>query len=158
MNYAREAALLKELAETFDMDVDEVRRLAIIFMIFEIDPLKNHGSLYVFGPKTKLNGFGFLHQVPPEDSICDLRIAWKLASENNETAKLFIRELRGKDRLDAEDIRMWLVVLGNQYAWALFWSLRHPMREGRDGFKVEAGVYEKLRGRVEQRAKLECRQ
>ena len=151
-------ALLREAANEFDMDIYEVHRLAIIFAIFEIDPLKKHGGVYVFGQKIKLNGFGFLHSVPPNDAICDLRFAWKVASENNETAKLFIRELRGKDRLDAEDIRMWLVVLGNQYAWALFWSLRHPMREGRDGFKVEAGVYEKLRGRVEQRAKLEFRQ
>jgi hypothetical protein len=153
-----EAALLRELAETFDMDVDEVRRLAIIFMIFEIDPLKNHGSLYVFGPKTKLNGFGFLHQVPPQDAICDLRYAWKVASENGATARLFLRELQAKKKLDAEDVRLWLEVLGNQYGWASFWSLRHPTQKGRDGFKVEAEVYQKLSGRVEERSRVEFRQ
>jgi len=153
-----EAALLQELAETFDMDVDEVHRLAIIFVIFEIDPLKKHGGVYVFGQKIKLNGFGFLHQVPPQDAICDLRFAWKVASENNETAKLFIRELRGKDRLDADDVRLWLAVIANQLGWASFWSVRHPTQNGRDGFKVEAEVYRRLSGRVEEKARLEFRQ
>ena len=104
-------ALLREAANEFDMDIYEVHRLAIIFAIFEIDPLKKHGGVYVFGQKIKLNGFGFLHSVPPNDAICDLRFAWKVASENNETARLFLRELRGKDRLDAEDVRLWLEVL-----------------------------------------------
>src|SRR6516165_7179036 len=107
----REASLLQQLADEFDMQIDEVRRLAIIFAIFEIDPLKKHGEVYVFGQKIKLNGFGFLHQVPPQDAICDLRYAWKLASENNETAKLFVAELQAKEQLDADDLRLWLQVL-----------------------------------------------
>ena len=155
----REASLLQQLADEFDMQIDEVRRLAIIFAIFEIDPLKKHGEVYVFGQKIKLNGFGFLHSVPPNDAICDLRFAWKVASENNETARLFLRELRGKDRLDAEDVRLWLEVLNNQRAWCNFWSIRHPIsQKRRDEFKLEAEVYEKLLGRVEERARLEFRQ
>jgi hypothetical protein len=153
-----EYRMLKQLADEFDMHVDEVRRLAIIFTIFEIDPLKKHGGIFMFKQKMKLNGFGFLHQSPPKDAICDLRIAWKLASENSETAKLFVAELQGKDRLDAEDVRLWLEVLSNQYGWALFWSVRHWIPKERDGFKVEAEVYQKLSGRVEERARLEFRQ
>jgi len=152
-------ALLREAANEFDMDIYEVHRLAIIFAIFEIDPLKKHGGVYVFGQKIKLNGFGFLHSVPPSDAICDLRFAWKVASENNETAKLFVAELQEKDQLDAEDIRLWLEVLNNQRAWCNFWSIRHPIsQKRRDEFKLEAEVYEKLLGRVEERARLEFRQ
>ena len=152
-------ALLKEAANEFDMDIYEVHRLAIIFVIFEIDPLKKHGGIYVFGQKVKINGFGFLHQVPPKDAICDLPYAWKLASENNEIAKLFVAELQEKDQLDAEDVRLWLEVLNNQRAWCNFWSIRHPIsQKRRDEFKLEAEVYEKLLGRVEERARLEFRQ
>jgi hypothetical protein len=155
----REASLLQQLADEFDMQIDEVRRLAIIFAIFEIDPLKKHGEVYVFGQKIKLNGFGFLHQVPPQDAICDLRFAWKLASENNETAKLFVAELQAKEQLDADDLRLWLQVLSNQFAWASFWSIRHPVsQQRRDEFKLEAEVYQKLSGRVEEKARLEFRQ
>jgi hypothetical protein len=151
-------ALLQEAANEFNMDIYEVHRLAIIFAIFEIDPLKKHGGVYVFGQKMKLNGFGFLHQVPPQDAICDLRYAWKLASENNETAKLFVAELRGKPQLDAEDVRLWLQVIANQLAWSSFWCVRHPTQKGRDGFKAEAEVYQKLSAGVEEKAKLEFRQ
>jgi len=81
------------------------------------------------------------------------------ASENNETAKLFVAELQEKDQLDAEDIRLWLEVLNNQRAWCNFWSIRHPIsQKRRDEFKLEAEVYQKLSGRVEERARLEFRQ
>jgi hypothetical protein len=150
--------LLQEAANEFNMDIYEVHRLVRIFVIFEIDPLKKHGGIYVFGQKVKINGFGFLHSVPPKDAICDLPYAWKLAEENGDTARLFLRELQAKKKLDAEDVRLWLEVLSNQYGWASFWSLRHPTQKGRDGFKLEAEVYQKLSGRVEERARLEFRQ
>jgi len=153
-----EYRMLKQLADEFDMHVDEVRRLAIIFTIFEIDPLKKHGGIFMFKQKMKLNGFGFLHQSPPKDAICDLRIAWDLASEDSETARLFVAELQEKDQLDREDVRLWLEVIANQLAWSRFWSVRHPTQKGRDGFKVEAEVYRRLSGRVEGKARLEFRQ
>jgi hypothetical protein len=36
----REASLLQQVADEFDMLIGEVHRLAMIFAIFEIDPLK----------------------------------------------------------------------------------------------------------------------
>jgi len=151
-------ALLKEAANEFDMDIYEVHRLAIIFVIFEIDPLKKHGDVFVH-KKTKINGFGFLHQISPNDAICDLRFAWQSASEDSATAKLFVAELQEKDQLDAEDVQLWLQVLANQLAWCNFWSIRHPIsQKRRDEFKLEAEVYQKLSGRVEERARLEFRQ
>jgi hypothetical protein len=153
-----EYRMLKQLADEFDMPIGEVRRLAIIFTILEIDPIKEHtGGVFVM-KKMKVNGFGFLNAVPPEDAICDLRIAWVSASEDSAIAKLFIRELEAKPRLDAEDIQLWLQVIANQLAWSSFWSLRHPTQKRRDGFKAEAEVYRRLSGRVEEKAKLEFRQ
>src|SRR6516165_5920504 len=110
----REASLLQQLADEFDMPIGEVHRLAIIFAIFEIDPLKKHGDVFVF-EKTKMNGFGFLHQIPPKDAICDLRYAWALASEDSQIAQRFVRELQAKRKLDFEDIQLWLEVLKNQF-------------------------------------------
>ena len=65
----REAELLQELADEFDIEIGEVYRLARMFVNFEIDPITPRGGVYVFGPKTRINGFGFLHSVPPEDAI-----------------------------------------------------------------------------------------
>jgi hypothetical protein len=151
----REAWLLQQLADEFDMEIGEVHRLARIFVNFDIDPLKKHGGVFV---NQKINGFGFLNSVPARDAICDLRFAWELAKEDSQIAQRFARELQAKKKLDADDVRLWLQVIANQLAWASFWSIRHPMQKGRDGFKAEAEVYRRLSGRVEEKAKLEFRQ
>jgi len=155
----REASLLQELADEFDMPIGEVYRLAMIFTILEIDPLKKHtGGIFVFERKMKLNGYGFLHQVPPNDCIVDLRFAWELAKRDSKTARLFVAELQRKKKLDFEDVQLWLEVIATQFAWSSFWSVRHPMQKGRDGFKLEAEVYQKLQGKVEDRARREFQQ
>jgi hypothetical protein len=87
-----------------------------------------------------------------------LQYAWKLATEDSQIAGRFVRELQEKEELDAEDVRLWLQVIANQLAWSSFWCVRHPTQKGRDGFKVEAEVYEKLMGRVEERARVEFQQ
>src|SRR6516164_5341696 len=123
-------SLLQQLADEFDVPIGEIHRLARIFVNFEIDPLKIHtGGVYVFGAKTKINGFGFLHQVPPNNAICDLQYAWKLATEDSQIAERFVRELQEKDRLDAEDVRLWSQVIANQLAWTSFWCVRHPTQK-----------------------------
>jgi hypothetical protein len=134
MSALLEAWLLQQVADEFDMPIGEVHRLAMIFTIFEIDPLKKHGGVFVH---QKINGFGFLHQVPPSDAICDLRYAWKLASEDSQIAQRLVRELRRKKRLDHEDVGLWLEVLANQFAWSSFWSVRRPgSQQRREGFAL----------------------
>ena len=60
-----EYRMLKQLADEFDMPIGEVRRLAIIFTILEIDPIKEHtGGVFVmkkrFIPRCRISGISSL--------------------------------------------------------------------------------------------------
>src|SRR6516225_4118481 len=88
-----EYRMLKQLADEFDMPIGEVRRLAIIFTILEIDPIKEHtGGVFVM-KKMKVAGARLLNGVPPGDAIGDARMAWGSASEDSAVATLRFREL-----------------------------------------------------------------